>query len=190
MKPIATIFAAMSIAGLASGTAMANCHDKTPSMNDQTASIDNQGIAKDGTHAPLEDSAGAEPANKEGGTMPLASGQGGGNKNLATSQQDVEAQQEGQETAAAQSSDDEASTSTDQTASIAPDGQGIAKDGTRAPLDDSAAAEPANKDGQTMPLASQEGGGNKNLATSPQDVEAQQEGEQTAAAQSDDCVVE
>ena len=194
MKPIATIFAAMSIAGLASGTAMAACHDKTPSMNDQTASVeaDNQGIAKDGTRAPLEteNSAGAEPANKEGGTMPLASEQGGGNKNLATSQQDAEAQQEGQETAAAQSSDDQASTGADQTASITPDGQGIAKDGTRAPLDDSAAAEPANKDGQTMPLASQEGGGNKNLATSPQDVEAQQEGEQTAAAQSDDCVVE
>ena len=56
MKPIATIFAAMSIAGLASGTAMANCHDKVPSMNDQTASVaaGNQGIAKDGTRAPLE----------------------------------------------------------------------------------------------------------------------------------------
>jgi len=59
----------------------------------------------------------------------------------------------------------------------------IAKDGTTAPLE---GAEPgANrvaKDGSTMPLATEEGGGNKNLATSEQDVEAQQDGEKTAAA--------
>jgi hypothetical protein len=36
-----------------------------------------------------------------------------------------------------------------------------------------------------MPLATQEGGGNKDLATSQQDIEAQQEGEQTAAAKAD-----
>jgi hypothetical protein len=59
----------------------------------------------------------------------------------------------------------------------------IAKDGTTAPLE---GAEPgANtvaKDGSTMPLATEEGGGNKDLATSEQDVEAQQDGEKTAAA--------
>jgi hypothetical protein len=59
----------------------------------------------------------------------------------------------------------------------------IAKDGTTAPLE---GAEPgANKvakDGSTMPLASEEGGGNKDLATSEQDVEAQQDGDKTAAA--------
>jgi hypothetical protein len=44
---------------------------------------------------------------------------------------------------------------------------------------------PANKDGNTMPLANQEGGGNKNIATSQQDVEAQQEGEMTVAAEAD-----
>ena len=33
-----------------------------------------------------------------------------------------------------------------------------------------------------MPLASEQGGGDKNLATSQQDVEAQQKGDKTAAA--------
>jgi hypothetical protein len=37
-----------------------------------------------------------------------------------------------------------------------------------------------------MPRATKEGGGNKNLATSQQDVEAQQQGEKTAAAQAKD----
>jgi hypothetical protein len=37
-----------------------------------------------------------------------------------------------------------------------------------------------------MPLATKEGGGNKNLATSQQDVEAQQQGEKTAAAHAKD----
>lgn len=37
-----------------------------------------------------------------------------------------------------------------------------------------------------MPLATEEGGGNKDLATSQQDVEAQQDGEKTAAAKADD----
>lgn len=63
----------------------------------------------------------------------------------------------------------------------------IAKDGTTAPLE---GAEPgANKvakDGSTMPLATEQGGGNKNLATSEQDVEAQQEGDKTAAATADE----
>lgn len=68
---------------------------------------------------------------------------------------------------------------------------GIAKDGTQAPLETdkgttAAGAQPTQKDGASMPLASEEGGGDKNLATSQQDVEAQQEGELTAAAQADD----
>lgn len=64
---------------------------------------------------------------------------------------------------------------------------GISKDGTQAPLQDPQSAEqPATKDGNTMPLASQEGGGNKDLATSQQDVEAQQQGEKTAAAQAEE----
>ena len=64
----------------------------------------------------------------------------------------------------------------------------IAKDGTTAPLE---GAEPgANrvaKDGSTMPLATEQGGGNKDLAISEQDVEAQQDGEKTAAATAEDA---
>jgi hypothetical protein len=37
-----------------------------------------------------------------------------------------------------------------------------------------------------MPLATKEGGGNENLATSQQDFEAQQQGEKTAAAWAQD----
>ena len=48
----------------------------------------------------------AKPAAKDGGTMPLESGEGAGNKDLATSQQDVEAQQQGDKTAAAQADKD------------------------------------------------------------------------------------
>nr|WP_051695096.1 hypothetical protein [Mesorhizobium ciceri] len=87
--------------GLTAGTASATCHDTTASIEAQS------GIAKDGTRAPLETDANAGskveggPANKDGNTMPLANQEGGGNKNLATSQQDAEAQQEGDKTAAA-----------------------------------------------------------------------------------------
>ncbi|WP_027170155.1 hypothetical protein [Mesorhizobium sp. WSM3224] len=66
---------------------------------------------------------------------------------------------------------------------------GISKDGTRAPLQPPAPQvdkKAAQKDGSTMPLASQAGAGNKNLATSQQDVEAQQQGGKTAAAQADE----
>ena len=64
----------------------------------------------------------------------------------------------------------------------------IAKDGTHAPLEgaDSDKSDTVAKDGGTMPLATEEGGGNKDLATSQQDVEAQQDGEKTAAAQAED----
>jgi hypothetical protein len=37
-----------------------------------------------------------------------------------------------------------------------------------------------------MPLATKEGGGDRNLATSQQDVEAQQQGDKTAAAKAND----
>ena len=71
----------------------------------------------------------------------------------------------------------------------------IEKDGSRAPLETQATGntetpahkESAQKDGSTMPLATEEGEGD-NLATSQQDIEAQQHGEKTAAAKAkDDC---
>ncbi|MDX0716430.1 hypothetical protein GOD67_27390 [Sinorhizobium medicae] len=102
MKVIATILTAISIAGLVSGTATAACKDGT--STDTTASInaDKPGIAKDGTTAPLETE---NNASKDGETMPLANQQGGGDKNLATSQQDAEAQQTGEQAAAAKADD-------------------------------------------------------------------------------------
>ena len=99
MKLIFSLLLAGSLS-LVTSTAFAACPD-----NNKTA-----GIAKDGTHAPLEgpepDGAAANAPAKDGGTMPLASEEGGGNKDLATSQQDVEAQQDGQKTAAASAEDD------------------------------------------------------------------------------------
>ena len=98
MKLISPLLLAATLS-LAAGTAMAACPDTSTTSTDTNKTA---GIAKDGTNAPME---GAEPsantAAKDGGTMPLASEQGGGNKDLATSQQDVEAQQDGEKTAAA-----------------------------------------------------------------------------------------
>jgi hypothetical protein len=79
---------------------------------------------------------------------------------------------------------------------------GISKDGSLAPLQQpgaaatntttgttGAAADASGnaaggiaKDGSTMPMASEPGGGNANVATSPQDVQSQQSGQATAAA--------
>ncbi|MEK1886905.1 MAG: hypothetical protein AAAB35_04850 [Phyllobacterium sp.] len=112
MKAIAPIMAAAL--AFASGTALAACPTTTGSVNSQPQ----QGIAKDGTHAPLENAANSEAQQgaastgtttnstsqtpqKDGQTMPLAGKEGGGDKNLATSQQDVEAQQKGEQTAMA-----------------------------------------------------------------------------------------
>jgi hypothetical protein len=97
MKLISSLLLAATLS-LAAGTAMAACPDTSATSTDTNKTA---GIAKDGTKAPMED---AEPsANtpaKDGGTMPLATEEGGG-KDLATSQQDVEAQQDGEKTAAA-----------------------------------------------------------------------------------------
>jgi hypothetical protein len=106
MKTLTAMLLATSIIGLTSGTALADCVDTTASVDSEAQ----PGIAKDGTHAPLEGDMTADaqgrveggPATKDGNTMPLANQEGGGNKNLATSQQDIEAQQQGGETAAAQ----------------------------------------------------------------------------------------
>lgn len=102
-------------------------------------------------------------------------------------------------TAIAACPDTSAATDMNKTGAIAKDGSmaplegaepganRVAKDGSTAPPE---GAEPgANKvakDGSTMPLATEQGGGNKDLATSEQDVEAQQEGDKTAAAAAED----
>ena len=103
MKLISSLLLAATLS-LAAGTAMAACPDTSAGtdMNETAA------IAKDGTHAPLEgaDTGAANTPAKDGSTMPLATEEGGGNKDLATSQQDVEAQQDGEKTAAATAEDD------------------------------------------------------------------------------------
>jgi hypothetical protein len=106
MKTLAAILLTTSMIGFTSGSAIANCHDTTAFVDSEAQ----PGIEKDGSRAPLETDATADaegrveggPANKDGNTMPLANQEGGGNKNIATSQQDVEAQQEGEMTAAAE----------------------------------------------------------------------------------------
>ncbi|TIS53144.1 hypothetical protein [Mesorhizobium sp.] len=110
MKTLTAILLATSIIGLTSGAASAACPDTTASIGSKAQT----GIAKDGTRAPLESDATANvdgrleggPANKDGNSMPLANQESGGNKNLATSQQDIEAQQKGDKTAAAKADTD------------------------------------------------------------------------------------
>lgn len=113
MKSIALIITAIAATAFASGTAIAACPDTTGSVKSETK----QGIAKDGTHAPMENansetqsgaaSTGAtttstDAAKKSGKTTPLAEQGGTVDKNLATSGQDVMAQQKGEKTAAAE----------------------------------------------------------------------------------------
>jgi len=116
MKPISLTAAAIGMAAFAFQPAFADCVDVTGSVNKEARS----GIAKDGTHAPLEGNAGTQartetptgttttsadaatkPPQKDGATMPM-----GESRNLATSNQDAVAQQKGGETAAATATPD------------------------------------------------------------------------------------
>lgn len=114
MKPITSILAAVAITALTSGAAIAKCHEATGSAKNETQ----QGISKDGTHAPMEDSASSQTQTGAASTgtttrsemkadksTPLADQGGGVDKNLATSGQDVMAQQKGEKTAAAKGAD-------------------------------------------------------------------------------------
>lgn len=110
MKTILFMATTIGIAAFTSQPSYADCGDITGSTSAQA----HTGIAKDGTQAPLEGNSGtqakadtptgttttsrdtaANKPQKGGGTMPM-----GENKNLATSNQDVVAQQKGGETAA------------------------------------------------------------------------------------------
>ena len=100
-RPI--VAAAITTLLLSSGMAMADCVDTTTAAPDSTASTKTPSISKDGTTAPLEvqpDKNAAGDAQKDGSNMPLAE-----SKDIATSQQDVEAQQRGDKTAAAKTGD-------------------------------------------------------------------------------------
>ncbi|WP_274627579.1 hypothetical protein [Arvimicrobium flavum] len=107
MKLLSAIVVAAAT-GLSAGTAIAAC--PTDAARQGVDANKTAGIAKDGTHAPLEtpdtQAKAGNPVAKDGSTMPLADQEGGGNKDLATSQQDIEAQQRGEKTAAAKAQDE------------------------------------------------------------------------------------
>jgi len=94
MKSTVAVTAALLLA-VPFGAATAACPDKNT-----TASVDSSQAAQQSPDSNRD--AGKVPPQKEGNTMPLATQQGGGNKDLATSAQDVQAQQQGGKTAAAQ----------------------------------------------------------------------------------------
>lgn len=101
MTKLTTMVAAVGMAAFVAGPSLAACPEVTGSVDGTAAA----GIAKDGTHVPLEGStdtqAGASGGvQKDGNTMPLSA-----DKDLATSNQDVAAQQQGDETAAASAAD-------------------------------------------------------------------------------------
>lgn len=125
MKLYSTLLMSAAFVTLIGANANAACRDEIASLSPgtttsaatgATANTQSQGIAKDGTHAPLQTgSVGAtgsgqgatgtarqgEGVSKDGSTMPLANSPGGGNRNVATSQQDVQSQQQGGQPAAA-----------------------------------------------------------------------------------------
>ena len=116
MRTIVSAIMAVAATALLSGTALAACPETTGSVSTDAKT----GISKDGTKAPLENSANTQTQTgtastgtttsdssqagsvaKDGKTMPLANKEGGGDPNVATSQQDVAAQQKGDQTAMA-----------------------------------------------------------------------------------------
>lgn len=93
------VFAAIANLLLLGGYAMAECDDMSSAH--ANAQQNTAPVAKDGSSAPLEVKPEAESHNeakspsKDGSNVPLNE-----SKNLATSQQDIEAQQQGDKTAA------------------------------------------------------------------------------------------
>jgi len=119
----------IALVGFALSPASAACLDEIASLSPGTTSGPAAGptgtaapgrVSKDGTMAPLQtgstapapmspaprsagqsSTSGQSGVAKDGSTMPLANTPGGGDKNLATSQQDVQAQQKSGQAAAA-----------------------------------------------------------------------------------------
>jgi hypothetical protein len=111
MRMMISVPAAIALAVVSHSAVLADCVDVTTSANADTET----GIAKDGTHAPLEGAAGsqvqthsetgttttsadalAQEPQKDGEALPM-----GESSDLATSGQDASAQQSGGQTAAA-----------------------------------------------------------------------------------------
>lgn len=107
MKTLVKLATAGTLLLFSSGFTLAECVD-ADSTASTSAEVKTPPVAKDGSQAPLEaepradaQESDAGPAQKDGGTMPLASDEADDTNDVATSQQDVEAQQEGEQTAAA-----------------------------------------------------------------------------------------
>lgn len=115
MKSLPILAVVAGLAAFSPQQSSADCVDTTTAAHQQ----EHAGIAKDGTHAPMETKAApqAQPGpavgttttsadtaapspRKDGGAMPL-----GENPDVATSAQDAQAQQEGGKTAAAVAGD-------------------------------------------------------------------------------------
>jgi len=115
MNTLAKLMSAGAVLLLADGAALAECVDPGSTAS-TSAQVKTPPVAKDGSKAPMEaepktnaqanaQESDSGPVQKDGGTMPLASSEADDNNNIATSQQDVEAQQEGEKTAAAKADD-------------------------------------------------------------------------------------
>lgn len=117
MKTFAKLTTAGAVLVLSGGLAFAECVDTetTASAGASSEAVKTPPIEKDGSTAPLEveprdrtaQAGEGDPVQKDGGTMPLASSeQDESTEDLATSQRDIEAQQEGEQTAAMQAEPD------------------------------------------------------------------------------------
>ena len=112
MNILAKLTAAGAVVLFSSGLALADCVDPDTTASTSDA-VKTPEVAKDGSMAPLEsepranaEQDSADAAQKDGGTMPLSTEEDDGNEDLATSQEDAEAQQEGEQTAAAEAQDE------------------------------------------------------------------------------------
>ena len=128
MHRTSLLYISIALVGLTASPVSAACLDEIASLSPGTTTGSAAGqagmaapgrVSKDGTMAPLQtgstapasapatgqtgqrSSTGHAGVAKDGSTMPLASSQGGGDKNLATSQQDAQAQQKSGQAAAA-----------------------------------------------------------------------------------------
>jgi len=129
MKRSSFLLAGAALLAFAGTNASAACRDEIASLSPGTTTGPASGtsdaasadrIAKDGGRAPLQSGSAASPGGaggsgpaatgstgqggaqgvaKDGSTMPLADNPGGGNRNVATSRQDAQSQQQGGRTA-------------------------------------------------------------------------------------------
>lgn len=164
MKRLPLLLCTATVAALSTSAALADCREELAAFTDIQTSADAQMTGAVSTDAEAGTASDATPAlgtdgiSKDGSLAPLEQTEAGANTGTTTF-------------------------GTEGSAEI--DVSGQTATGGMAAETTADAAGAIKKDGSTMPLASSDGGGDPTLATSPQDVEAQQEGMETAAAASD-----